>query len=200
MCPRQITQAGMPDQSPLAPSGRHRVDPTRFDAVVVPEIDILYRVARSITGNSDDAEDLLQETLLRAFRGMEAFDGHHGRAWLLTIMRNANINSHRRQRPVLLRYAADRVDGPDARSPRAPSAEEVASASWVDERIDEAVGQLSPRLRQTIQLVDIDGLTYDEAAGVLDVPTGTVVSRLHRARRRVSDRLVHHNDLGEKTP
>ena len=65
----------------------------RFDALVLPEIDVLYRVARSITGNPDDAEDLVQETLLRAFRGMATFDGEHPRAWLLTIMRNANINS-----------------------------------------------------------------------------------------------------------
>ena len=131
---------------------------------------------------------------------MATFDGQHVRAWLLTIMRNANINSHRRQRPVLLREADDGENRSDARSPTAPSAEDVASACWRDGRIDEAVSQLAPRLRQTIQLVDIDGLTYDEAAAVLDVPTGTVMSRLHRARRRLRDRLTHHNDFGEKTP
>ena len=194
----------MPERAPPPLSGRPRVDPTRFDALVVPELDILFRVARSITGDPDDAEDLLQETLLRAFRSLDSFEGPHIRAWLLTIMRNANINSHRRRRPVLLRQpndGGDRSDAwSDARSPMAPSAEDVASASWIDSRIDDAVGRLAPRLRQTIQLVDIDGLTYDEAAAMLDVPTGTVISRLHRARRRVRDRLTHHKDLGEKAP
>ncbi len=165
---------------------------------MLPEIDVLYRVARSITGDADDAEDLVQETLLRAFRGMTTFDGEHPRAWLLTVMRNANINSHRRQRPVLLRDH-DGSDRSDSRSPVAPSAEDVVSESWVDVRIDAAVDGLAPRLRRVMELVDVDGLTYDEAAVVLGIPSGTVMSRLHRARRRVRDRLAHHADFGGGT-
>ncbi|MGO8873589.1 MAG: RNA polymerase sigma factor [Acidimicrobiales bacterium] len=190
----------MPDPSPLTSSRLPQVAVVRFDAVVLPEIDVLYRVARSITGNADDAEDLVQETLLRAFRGLATFDGEHSRAWLLTIMRNANINSHRRQRPALLHDPDDRDDRSDSRSPVAPSAEDVVSESWVDDRIDAAVDGLPPRLRQAMQLVDIDRLTYDEAAAVLGIPSGTVMSRLHRARRRVRDRLAHHADLGGTTP
>ena len=74
-----------------------------FDRFVVPEIEVLYRVARSITRNPTDAEDLVQDTMLRAYRAILRFDGRHPRAWLLTIMRNAQINRVRRKRPELLR-------------------------------------------------------------------------------------------------
>jgi len=190
----------VPDPSPRASTGLPQVAGVRFDAVVLPEIEVLLRVARSITGNTDDAEDLVQETLLRAYRGLATFDGEHSRAWLLTIMRNANINSHRRQRPALLRDPDGRNDRSDPRSPVAPSAEDVVSESWVDDRIDAAMDELPPRLRQAMQLIDIDQLTYDEAAVVLGIPSGTVMSRLHRARRRVRDRLARHTDLGGTTP
>jgi len=187
------------DPSPLTAPGTPPVAAVRFDAVVLPEIEALYRVARSITGNPHDAEDLVQETLLRAFLGMAAFDGQHPRAWMLTIMRNANINSHRRQRPVLFRDSHDGDDRSESRSNLAPSAEDVVAESWVDVRIDAAVEGLPLRLRQVMELVDVDGLTYDEAALVLGIPSGTVMSRLHRARRRVRDRLTHHTDLGGRT-
>jgi RNA polymerase sigma-70 factor, ECF subfamily len=190
----------VPDLSPRTSSGLPRAASVRFDAVVLPEIDVLLRVARSITGNADDAEDLVQETLLRAYRGLARFDGEHSRAWLLTIMRNANINSHRRQRPALLRDPDGNDDLSDPRSPVAPSAEDVVSESWVDDRIDAAMDGLPPRLRQAMQLIDIDQLTYDEAAAVLGIPSGTVMSRLHRARRRVRDRLARHSDLRGTTP
>lgn len=89
---------------------------------VLPEIDVLLRVALSMTGQPGDAEDLVQDTLLRAWRSIGSFDGRHPRAWLLTIMRNAEINRHRRRRPHLLddpdteleRYAADRPAGASA--------------------------------------------------------------------------------------
>ena len=190
----------MPDPSSRAASRPTQVAAVRFDAVVLPELEVLLRVARSITGNTDDAEDLVQETLLRAYRGVATFDGQHPRAWLLTIMRNANINGHRRRRPALLRDVDDMGDRTDSRTPVAPSAEDVVTESWVDARIDAAMDRLPTRLRQAMQLVDIDQLTYDEAAAVLGIPSGTVMSRLHRARRRVRDRLSLHTDLGGTTP
>ena len=74
----------------------------RFAAEVVPEIEVLLRVAQTLTRHPADAEDLVQDTLLRAFRSMDTFDGRHPRAWLLTILRNTNSNRHRRRRPDLL--------------------------------------------------------------------------------------------------
>lgn len=74
-----------------------------FDRYIVPEIPVLYRVALSLTGQQVDAEDLVQETLVRAFRAVDRFDGAHPRAWLLTILRHAHLNRVRMRRPVLLR-------------------------------------------------------------------------------------------------
>lgn len=78
-----------------------------FDAFVGPYLPVLLRVAGSLCRNPHDAEDLVQDTLIRAFKGLDGFDGAYPRAWLLTIMRNANINQHRRQRPGLLHDATD---------------------------------------------------------------------------------------------
>ena len=77
----------------------------RFERWVLPEVDVLLRVAQSITRNTHDAEDLVQDTMLRAYRSIDSFDGRYPRAWLLTILRNTEINRHRRRRPSLLTAA-----------------------------------------------------------------------------------------------
>ena len=173
-----------------------RVAPDRpFDAVVLPELDVLFRVARSLTNTGADAEDLVQETLLRAYRSIETFDGRHARAWLLTILRNAERNRHRRQRPTLLADGDGMAAEIDRRNPPAPSAEDTATAGVPPSWVIDALDHLTPKLRRVVQLVDVDGLTYDEAAAVLDIPAGTVMSRLHRARQRMHARLEHHPDF-----
>lgn len=166
-----------------------------FDAFVDPHLAVLLRVAGSLCRNPHDAEDLVQDTLLRAFKAIGAFDGAFPRAWLLTIMRNANINRHRRQRPGLLRDADDLAGEADRRNPPAPSAEDVAATHTPAPWIADALGRLSPRHLQVVQLVDIDGLTYDEAAAALGIPAGTVMSRLHRARQRMRAHLARHPDF-----
>lgn len=167
----------------------------RFDTVVVPHLEVLFRVARSITPNTDDAEDLVQDTLLRAFRATGSFDGRYPRSWLLTIMRNANQNRTRRRRPTLLRDESTMDAELDRRNPPSPSAEDVATRSMTAPWVADALDHLSPRLRQVIELVDVDGLTYDETAAVLAIPPGTVMSRLHRARHRMRARLEDHPDF-----
>ena len=166
-----------------------------FDAFIDPHLPVLLRVAGSLCRNSHDAEDLVQDTLIRAFNGLSAFDGGYPRAWLLTIMRNANINRHRRQRPSLLHDAGDLAGEADRRNPPAPSAEDVATAHTPAPWVADALGRLSPRHLQVVQLIDIDGLTYDEAAAALGIPVGTVMSRLHRARHRMRAHLAHHPDF-----
>jgi len=87
-------------------------DDTAFERYVLPETELLLRVANSLTRNRADAEDLVQDTLLRAFRAIDRFDGRYPRAWLLTILRNTHINRNRRRRPELLRdpeRATDRM-------------------------------------------------------------------------------------------
>ncbi|MFT7600703.1 MAG: RNA polymerase sigma-70 factor (ECF subfamily) [Acidimicrobiales bacterium] len=159
-----------------------------FETHVLPELDVLYRTARSLTRNNADAEDLVQETLLRAFRAIERFDGRYPRAWLLTIMRNANINRARKKTPDLL-------DDPEATFERSTKfAENVGPEDEVVEPVFDAVVQdafdrLSDDFRQVVELVDLNGLAYQEAADLLGIPVGTVMSRLHRARRRIRDEI-----------
>jgi len=158
-----------------------------FEQHVLPEIEVLLRVARSLTRNNADAEDLVQDTLIRAFRAIERFDGRHPRAWLLTILRNTHINRNRRQRPELLRDP----DG-TSRQLNELASVDVTDASvdaGFDAEIERALAELDEPFRSVVQLVDVEGLTYAEAAEVLGVPAGTVMSRLHRARGRIRDRL-----------
>jgi RNA polymerase sigma-70 factor (ECF subfamily) len=160
-----------------------------FDRYVVPEIAVLYRVARSITRNPTDAEDLVQDTMLRSYRSILRFDGRRPRAWLLTIMRNAQINRVRRKRPELLRdpdAAMERLADEDSKD-LGPEAQVVES--HYDAAVEKGVEALPEKFFQVINLVDIQGLSYAEAAEVIGVPTGTVMSRLHRARTRVSKHL-----------
>jgi RNA polymerase sigma-70 factor (ECF subfamily) len=162
-------------------------DDTAFERYVLPEIEVLLRVAHSLTRNHAEAEDLVQDTLLRAYRGIGGFDGRHPRAWLLTILRNTHINRNRRRRPELLR-------DPDAATDRMISAaSDERTDAVIDDEVDveiiRALESLDEPFRRVVELVDIDGLSYAEAAEVLDVPVGTVMSRLHRARSRIRDRL-----------
>ena len=159
-----------------------------FDRYVVPEIEVLYRVARSITRNPTDAEDLVQDTMLRAYKAILRFDGRHPRAWLLTIMRNAQINRVRRKRPELLRdpdSAMERLADEDSGD---VGPEGVVDATF-DAAVENAVGSLPDKFREVVELVDIQGLSYQEAADALGVPTGTIMSRLHRARTRIRKHL-----------
>lgn len=162
-----------------------------FDQYVLPEVEVLLRVALTLTAQPADAEDLVQDTLIRAYRAIDRFDGRHPRAWLLTIMRRAEMNRHRRRRPHLL-------DDPDADLDRlavgpagpASTPEEVVVGETFNEVVDAALTALPDKHQRVVRLVDVEGLSYTEAARVLDVPEGTVMSRLHRARKRIRARLT----------
>ena len=158
-----------------------------FERFVVPELGVLLHVARTMTRSEADAEDLVQDSLLRAYQGIERFDGAHPRAWLFTIMRNAQMNWVRRRRPELLDdadQAESVVQIDDTTSP-----EGAAMARAFDEAVADALLHLHPRMAQVVELVDMDGLTCAEAAEALGIPVGTVMSRLHRARRKIRGRL-----------
>jgi RNA polymerase sigma-70 factor (ECF subfamily) len=173
------------EPDPSAPTG---VAGVAFGRYVVPELPVLLRVARRLTGDHAGAEDLVQETLLRAYRAADRFDGRYPRAWLLTIMRNTWRNMNRRVRPLLL-HGEDAIalvvdDGPDG-----GGAERQVVDRMIDPDLAEALRSLSDDHRAVVLLVDVDGLAYHEAADVLGVPAGTVMSRLHRARTRLRRRL-----------
>ena len=160
-----------------------------FQEYVMPEIDVLGRVALSLTRHSADAEDLVQDTLVRAWRAIERFDGRYPRAWLLTIMRNTNLNRVRKRLPDLERNPDEGMSVLETAEPHMSAEDEVVDPVF-DARVVAALDGLPDRFRQVVEMVDVDGLTYAEAAEVLDVPVGTIMSRLHRARRRIRDELV----------
>jgi len=160
-----------------------------FDRYIVPELETLYRVALAITGDQPEAEDLVQDTLIRAFRALDRFDGAYPRAWLLTILRNTNISRHRRRRPGLL-ADADRIDEWAEPVSSASNPESVAMAAVFDETVEAAFGSLGADQQVVIRLIDVDGLSYQEAAEVLGVPIGTVMSRLHRGRTKIKRKLA----------
>lgn len=157
---------------------------------VIPEIEVLARVALSLTRNQADAEDLVQDTLVRAYKAVDRFDGRHPRAWLLTILRNTNLNRVAKRtvdvvpRSEAARDAVDRTPSTNA------GPEELAVERTFDAVVERELAALPEPMRAVIELVDMDGLSYQEAADALGIPVGTVMSRLHRARKRMRDSLV----------
>ncbi len=161
-----------------------------FAEVVEPEIEVMLRVARSITGSAVDAEDLVQESLVRAFRALDRFDGRHPRAWLLTIVRNTHANMHRRRRPIAVDdWELIHTSRPAFGATESPAAEESYMAQELEGALHDAIVDLDPRFRSALVLVDVHDLSYAEAAAALGVPVGTVMSRLSRARERVRTAL-----------
>ncbi|MGH3440487.1 MAG: RNA polymerase sigma factor [Nitriliruptorales bacterium] len=183
---RQAIETGHDHMSTPATETSHDA----FRRYVEPELGVLLRVARRMTGSTADAEDLVQETVMRAFRAIDRFDGRHPRAWLLTILRNTLYSKSRKRTPHLL-YDQDRemerveAHGADGRG----GAEEIALHGRLDAALEEAMNGLPSKFRDVVLLVDVDGLSYQEAADVLSIPIGTVMSRLHRARNRLRDAL-----------
>ena len=167
-----------------------------FGTHVEPEVEVLLRVALALTGNRADAEDLVQETVIRAWRAVHGFDGRHPRAWLFTILRNTHRNMHRRQRPDI---AADPSAAPGARPAfgalEQPDPQQVHAQSLLSDPLERAVLALPDKFRTVLLLVDVDQLTYAEAAAALGIPVGTVMSRLSRARHRMREHLSTEPDL-----
>jgi RNA polymerase sigma-70 factor, ECF subfamily len=170
----------------VAASGR----PSAFETYVVPEIPVLYRVALSLAGQPADAEDLVQDALIRAYRAIDRFDGAHPRAWLLTILRHTHLNRVRVRSAVLLADGDGVAATLDRLGTATPAAEEVVVGELFEGVVAEALAALPDKHRRVIQLVDVEGLSYQEAAEALGVPRGTVMSRLHRARTRIRTRLA----------
>ena len=174
-------------------------DKARFASVVLPHLGDAYALARWITGDRSDAEDVVQDACLRAFRAIETFGGSNARAWTLTIVRNAAYTwmSKRRAMPMVAVGDLDDIeraqslkgaDGPGpGQSPQTPEAELIAKADAA--QLQAAIAALPPQFRETLVLRDLHGLDYREIAEVTSVPVGTVMSRLARARRRLIEAI-----------
>ena len=162
----------------------------RFANVVTPHLDDAYGLARWVTGNRADAEDVVQEACLRAFRGIGGFTGGNGRAWLLAIVRNAAYDWLRKNRsPAVVHVddleAVERMQPADDAVPSGNNPEAALIARAEEARLEAAIASLPAVFRDTLVLRDVQGLDYREIAVITGVPIGTVMSRLARARGRV---------------
>lgn len=169
----------------------------RFRAWIMPELGILHAMAMRMTRDPVDAEDLVQDTLLRAYRGIMGFDGRYPRAWVLTILRNTHINRLRKKSPSLA-FDPDATFGRLAADDGRDTVSEDAVASLGDPVLRDALGELTDDHRAVLALVDVDGLAYQEAADLLGVPIGTIMSRVHRGRRALREALAARGVVREE--
>ena len=160
-------------------------DRRRFEQQVLPHIDAAFNLARWLTRNDHDAEDVVQEAMLRAFRHFESLRGE-ARPWLLAIVRNACFSWIQRNRPAEVTAG---LDGEAAEVASAPAdGPEALLARELDRRmLNEAIAALPFQFREVLILRELEDLSYREIARIADVPIGTVMSRLARARRLLAE-------------
>ena len=158
----------------------------RFNKVMVPHMDVIYNYGLYLTGDREAANDLLQETYLKAFRFFEKFEpGTNAKAWLYRIMRNTFINEYRRVKrlPDLVTY--DEQISAYQMLPRDEEKTELRkqiNGELFEDEIAGAIASLPEKFKSVIVLRDVEDLPYEEIADALEIPVGTVRSRLHRAR------------------
>jgi RNA polymerase sigma-70 factor (ECF subfamily) len=168
---------------------------TRFEQVILPHLDAAYNLARWLTANDHDAQDVVQEACLRALKFFGGFRGGNGRSWLLTIVRNTCYTWLRQNRPQdamadsneELANMEDSAANPDLLLARSANAQAVR----------EALEQLPTEFREMIVLRELEGLSYKEIADVSGVPIGTVMSRLARGRKQLQQSLVRAAQVGD---
>ena len=165
-----------------------------FEKLALEHLDAVYRLALQLTRHPDDAGDLVQEAYLRALRSAEGFEEKGGgmRSWLFTILHNAFYT--RKKKDARAPIAVEEFHEPDERQlppDEPPPAWDLKGLDWehVDGRIKSAIEELSPEHREVLLLWGVEGMKYREIAGIMDVPIGTVMSRLHRARSILSESL-----------
>jgi RNA polymerase sigma factor (sigma-70 family) len=188
----QSTGSGPSSARPLQDTDTRRSaseDYARFTSVVMPHLDAAYNLAHWLTGNRTDAEDVVQDALLRAFRAIHKFAGGNARAWVLCTVRNTACSWLRKNRPTAVVTVEDleAVEAayakPTDRDGETPEAALIAKTDA--EHLRAAIAALPAPFRETLVLRDIEGLDYREIAEATEVPIGTVMSRLARARGRL---------------
>lgn len=168
-----------------------------FERQAIPHMDALYNYAIKMTGDSDDASDLIQDTYLKAFRFFDKFEqGTNCKAWLFRIMKNTFINNYRKSAKE-----PDKVDYEDvenfyenikASNTDSAHLEKDIYDNLLDDELSQAISSLPEDFRTVVILADIEGFSYDEIADFIDIPVGTVRSRLHRARKMLFTTLYDY--------
>jgi len=158
-----------------------------FDSIIMPHMDAAYNLAYWLTLNAHDAEDVVQEALLRAFKFLEGFRGTNSRAWLLTIVRNACYSWLEKNRKGALSTEFDeQLHGPELLDLDV----DASSLSKADEQmVREAIEELPLEFREALVLRELEGMSYKEISEISKIPIGTVMSRLARARKQLAARL-----------
>lgn len=159
----------------------------RFDRAVLPHLDAAFNLARWLTRNDHDAEDVVQEAYLRAYQFFDGFHGSDGRAWLLRIVRNTCYTWLEKNRPRELVGTFDESKHGAERNEAGPEAPLIAHEN--QQMLRRALEELPPAFREAIVLRELEGLAYKEIAAVTGVPVGTVMSRLARGRQRLQECL-----------
>jgi RNA polymerase sigma-70 factor (ECF subfamily) len=168
----------------------------RFERDAIPMIDRLFTGALRLTRSSEDAEDLVQETMLRAYAGFHSFrEGTNLKAWLYRIMQNIWINQYRKKQRQVVEVSVENLDYHELAAAAQSStcmgsAELAALESLPDNEIQAALLSLPVGIRMAVYYADVEGFSYREIANILNIPFGTVVSRLHRGRRRLRTALL----------
>lgn len=185
---RQARSVGGDGADPAA--GKHQ----RFEALALAHVDRLYRYALRLAGQAAEAEDLVQQTYLHAWRAFDETSlAGDARSWLFRILTNLFISRYRRKRrePKLVDFqenpSLSAAAGPPGDAEPSPASARLDE--HLDQRVKAALDSLSPDFRSVILLAAVEGLSYDEIAQACNIPIGTVMSRLHRSRRQLRDRL-----------
>jgi RNA polymerase sigma-70 factor (ECF subfamily) len=176
-----------------APPGRGggASSPSEFDAAALSHLDSLYGLAIRLTRNRDDAQDLVQDTYLKAFRASGRFEsGTNLKAWLFTILHNTWRNAVRDRGRSLVDVNSEEVERAVDVAAEGASPEEVLARRTMDPGLREALDSLPAAFREAVWLRDVEEFSYAEIAAMLDVPIGTVMSRISRGRRLLHDRLA----------
>jgi RNA polymerase sigma factor (sigma-70 family) len=157
----------------------------RFNRIVVPHLDAAYNYARWLTRNGPDAEDVAHEAILRALQFFDSFNREQVRPWLLAIVRNTFYTWHKKNRPLEL--AEPFSDDSSAAGGDGADPSNLAILNADRRALAEAIERLPREFRETIILRELEELSYQEIAAILEVPIGTVMSRLARARQRLTE-------------
>jgi RNA polymerase sigma-70 factor (ECF subfamily) len=173
--------------------GRMTIEPDEFERLALEQLDMLYRIARRLTRDPERAEDLVQETYLRALRGKDGFhlESFGIRPWLVRILQNLHFS----------RGARESREPASLEDAQLESAMSTEPAPWagdgfegMDERLVHALDELPDDYKKVMLLWALDELSYKEIAQACDIPIGTVMSRLHRARQRLVERLGEYKE------
>ena len=168
-----------------------------FEEEIIPHLDALYNFGLRLTSDPNDAEDLVQDTIVKAYRFFDSYEkGTNAKAWLFRILKNSYINNYRKQskQPNQVDYdevatfyetiRAERTDTSDL--------EDRMFRDLIDDDISNALEELPEDFRTVVLLCDVEGFTYEEIANMLDVPIGTIRSRLHRGRNLLKAQLMEY--------